>query len=54
MVMMCVDSSFRKLDSEREERRRGHGGGGLWPKGCRFTAMFFKLGSLKVFSVHQT
>ena len=30
------------------------GGGGLWPKGCRFTAMFFKLGSLKVFSVHQT
>ena len=32
MVMMCVDSSFRKLDSEREERRRGHGGGGCGPK----------------------
>ena len=25
-MMMCVNSSFRKLDSEREERCGGHGG----------------------------
>ena len=43
-----VYGQFRRLDSEREERK------GAVAQGCRFIAMFFKLGSCKVFSVHQT